>query len=270
MGQAIAPRSLRSIAADQLGQRNVGHSFGPKSLGGRRPDRGGVVLRRRGAAIQPAAGDGRCAGRAPASGGVETGSGPDPRPQRAAPRRAAHAAGAGRGGAVSQCRRLARRPQSLCRCGRALQGRSPAGVGQIPRAAVEHAEDGHGAQQGGSGRQERHHAEAGDPQHRRRDAGHRRGRQRVRRPVLHPRLRRPQRRLHRRRARFRRQRPREFLHRAGRDPARPGLVALPAAAPPAARSTSSPSRRPPKKASTTWTPRSAPTRPSASCSTSTR
>ena len=51
-----------------------------------------------------------------------------------------------------------------------------------------------------------------------------RGRQRLRRPLLHPRLRRPQRRLHRRHPRSRRQRPRKLLHRAGRDPARPGLV----------------------------------------------
>ena len=96
--------------------------------------------------------------------------------------------------------------------------------GKFPGAAVEHAEDRHGAEQGGPGGQERHHAEAGDPEHRRRDARNRRGRQRLRRPLLHSRLRRPQRHLPRRRARCRRQRSREFLHRAGRNPARTGFV----------------------------------------------
>ena len=51
-----------------------------------------------------------------------------------------------------------------------------------------------------------------------------RGRQCLRRPLLHPRLRCAQRRLHRRHPRSGGQRPREFLHRADRNPARTGLV----------------------------------------------
>ena len=159
----------------------------------------------------------------------------------------------GRAGAVSERRNPERGPQSLCGCGRALQGRSSAGVGQIPRAAAEHAEDRHGAQQGSAGRRERHVVEAGGAQHRRRDARNRRGRQRLRRPLLRSRLRYPQRRLHRRRPRL----PASASARIS-SPSRSRSCAVPArrspaAAPPAARSTSSPSRRRPKKASTIWT-----------------
>ena len=212
------------VRGSQFGRRKDRELFRPEGFGGRRPDCGGIVLGRRSAAIKPPAGDGRSPGRSPASGCVQTHARSSPRAQRAAARRAAYAAHAGRAGAVSQCRRAARGPQSLRRRRGALQGRSRAGVGQISRTAVEHAEDRHGAQQGSAGGQERHHAEAGDAEHRRRHARDRRGRQRLWRPLLHPRLRRPQRRLHRRRARLRRQRPREFLHRAGRNPARAGLV----------------------------------------------
>ncbi len=162
--------------------------------------------------------------RASASRRIEADGGSGPRPQCPAARGAAVAAGGDRPGAVSECRRAQPGPQSLCGCGGALQGRSPAGVGQVSRTDPEHAEDHHGAQQGSAGGQERHHAEAGDPEHRRRDLGHGRGRQRLRRPLLHSRLRCPQRHLHRRRPRFRRQRPRKLLHRAGRNPARTRLV----------------------------------------------
>ena len=73
------------------------------------------------------------------------------------------------------------------------------------------------------GRQECDLAERDRPQHGGRDARHGRGRQRLRRSLLHPRLRRPQRHLHRRCPRSGRQPAREFLHGAGRDPARAGL-----------------------------------------------
>ena len=63
---------------------------------------------------------------------------------------------ASRAGAVSQRRRPERRPQPLCGSGGTLQGRSCPGVGKISRAAVEYAEDDHGAEQGSAGRQERH------------------------------------------------------------------------------------------------------------------
>ena len=73
---------------DELGRRNIRQLFRPKGLRGRRPDGGRLVLGRRSAAIQPPAGDGRCPGRSPAPGRVETFGGSDPRPQRAAARRA--------------------------------------------------------------------------------------------------------------------------------------------------------------------------------------
>ena len=60
--------------------------------------------------------------------------------------------------------------------------------------------------------------------HRRRDAGIGRGRQRLRRSLLHPRFRCAQRRLHRRHPRSGGQHPRKLLHRADRDPAWSGLV----------------------------------------------
>ncbi len=208
----------------KFGQRNTRQQFGTQGFGGRRPDRGRVLFRRRSAANQPPAGDGRCPGRSPASCCVEAFARSASRPHGVAARRTPRPAGAGCGGAVSQRWWFARGPQPLCRRGGALQGRSPAGVGQISRTAVEHAEDRHGSQQGGPGRQERHDPEAGDSEHRRRDARNRRGRQRFRRPVFHPRFRCPQRHLPRRRARCRRQRSREFLHRTGRNPARTGLV----------------------------------------------
>ena len=105
--------------------------------------------------------------------------------------------------------------------------------------------------------------------HRRRDAGVGRGRQRLRRPLLHPRFRRAQRRLHRRHPRSRRQRSARISSpsRSRFCVARPRP--MPAAAPPAAPSISSPSRRA-IATSTTPRARSAPTTPSASRSTSTR
>ncbi len=192
MNRAKTPRSLRSNAAmnsvcekfDDYSGRKVSTVAGLMA-----------VASFSGAEAQQsivAAGDGRCPGRPPASCRLKTIAGSDQRAQCAAARRASFAACAGCAGAVSQRRRAERRPRPLCGCGRALQGRSPAGLGQISRTIAEHAEDRHGAQQGSAGGRERHVVEAGGPEHRRRDARDRRGRQRLWRPLLRSRLRYPQ------------------------------------------------------------------------------
>ena len=105
-------------------------------------------------------------------------------------------------------------------------------------------QDDHGSQQGNPRGQERDLAEGRRALDGGRDARNRRGRQRLRRSLLHSRLRRPQRRVHRRHPRSGRQRsaktssPSRSKSCAGRH--RPSPDAAPRAAP----STSSPSRRP--------------------------
>ena len=84
----------------------------------------------------------------------------------------------------SPMRRPGRRSQPLRGCRGALQGGSRAGVRQVSGAAVEHAEDHHGAQQGGACGQEHHLAARDRALDRRRDTGIGRGRQRLRRPFF--------------------------------------------------------------------------------------
>ncbi len=164
---------------------------------------------------------------------------------------------------------LARRSRSLRGpCG-ALQGGSRAGVRQVSGAAVEHAEDYHGAHKGGAPGQEHHLAARDRALDRRCDTGVGRGRQCVRRSVLHPRFRCAQRRLHRRHPRPRRQRSAKISSPSRSRSCVARRLPMPAVAPPAAPSTSSPSR-PVIVTSTTPRARSAPTTPSASRSTSTR
>ena len=178
--------------------------------------------------------------------------------QRVAPRGATRPARANDGGAVPQCRRSTRRPRSLRQSECALHGDRRAGLQQVSAADRQHAEIDHGADQGSTRRPEGHHAEAGVAEHGRRDARNRRGRQCLRRPLLHPRLRCAQRHLPRRHPRCRRQRPRKLLHRAGRNPARPGSSFAGRGVTGGAIK-SSPSRPPPPAISTTWIRPSAPT-----------
>ena len=164
----------------------------------------------------------RSRGRVP----LRRGRSPDALRARTALRRAARrvAAGAGRGGAVSQRRRLCGRSQSLCRR-RTRPTRRPAVGHEVHRAAAQHARKTVTVLTQGSARgQERDLAEGRRAHHGGHHARHRRGRQRVRRPLLHPRLRRAQRHVHRRHPRSGRQHPRKLLHRADRDPARAGIV----------------------------------------------
>ncbi len=121
MNRAKAPRSLRSIAAvNSVGDRNDGNS-GRKVSAVAGLMAVASCLRRRSAAGAAPAGDGRCPGRSPASCCVE------------AVAQGARTACSARRAAFVQLAQVTAlpfpnarpggRPQSLCRCGGAVQGR---------------------------------------------------------------------------------------------------------------------------------------------------
>ncbi len=199
MNEVKAPRSLRFEAAINSVGQTIESNFRQDGFRGCGSDRRRVVFRRRSPAIQPPAGDGRCPGRSPASCRVKAFAGPGPRPHRAAPRRAARSRRRSPPCRFLNAGGLARRPQPLRESGGALR-RSGAGIGQFPEPILNTPKIDHGADKDVLEGQE----------HRPRCAksavlttagvtlGLRRGRQRLRRPLLHPRFRCPQRRLHRR------------------------------------------------------------------------
>ena len=202
-------------------------------------DRGRVSFNRRaGTTIDFAARERRCAQGTSALHRREADARADPRPQRAAPCRAASAAPQRRRSVPSNAPAADRDPYAIRR---ALQGdpvqasansrsRSSTRRRSITVLTRKCSQDKNATT-----------LKQAVPEHGRRDARHRRGRQRVRRPLLHPRLRRAQRHLHRWRARSGVSVRENFFTEQVeilRGPARPS----PAAARPAARSTSSPSR----------------------------
>ena len=159
---------------------------------GRLFDRRRIDLGGEGARLGAAAGHRRCPGRAQEAGGGQAQCRAIARARSIAPCRARQAkCPSATGSSIRDNHYRSARPRSVRRSGRALQGGS-SGVAQIQRADRQYAEEHYGPDQGTARRQRCHQPQGGRAHDRRRNAWHRRGRQCLRRSLLHSRLRCPQ------------------------------------------------------------------------------